>query len=136
MNFYLPPARLLACFMFLLGFGFVNAQDYVASAETSNRDNLPSVYRYHKKISATYDGFAVEIATSEYPMERTEPVFRKFGKVFYHKLRKGGYSYVILLDFGKEKEAAKFCKNVIAPKVERARLIEYDQGERKVVENK
>lgn len=94
------------------------------------REKLPSVYRFHKKLPAVYNGYAIEIATSEYPMSKTEPIFKKFGNVKYHKLPEGGYSYLITTEFKNREDAFSFFKTIVKPKVETARLLRYDYGVR------
>jgi hypothetical protein len=129
--------------IFAAGIQSVSAQDFVVVSEPKTdevvekpegpvkREKLPSVYRFHKKLPAMYNGFAIEIAFAEYPMSKTEPIFRKFGKVKYHKLPEGGYSYLITTDFKDREDAFSFFKNIVKPKVETAKLIRYDFGVRR-----
>lgn len=107
------------------------SQDYYASAEpTVQTEQISSVYRLHKKLPALHSGYVIEVATSEFPIDRNHEVFKKFGKIFYHKMRGGGYSYVIKANFSELKSAQKFCKNIIKPRFENAQVIEYKKGKR------
>jgi hypothetical protein len=103
----------------------------LADRGTSNpapRD-LPSV-RFQKRLPAGFTGYAVEIGTSEYPIEPTNSLFRQFGNVHYEKLRQGGYSYLILTEFSDEKSARHFHQSVVLPKVQDALVVEYRKGTR------
>jgi hypothetical protein len=141
------PLQLIQIFA-LIGFLFGSiqvslAQDFVVINEPETivtiekpdapvkREALPSVYRFHKRLPAMYNGFAIEIAFAEYPMSKTAPIFRKFGKVKYHKLPEGGYSYLVTTDFKNREDAFSFFKNIIKPKVETAKLIRYEYGVRR-----
>ena len=89
--------------------------------------------RFHKRFPQLFTGMAIEIATSTYPMDKTSPVFRQFGNVFFEKLPEGGYSYLIMANFSSKEAALEFLQNIIKPKAEDARLIQYNEGNRKVI---
>lgn len=93
----------------------------------------PVSVRSHKRFPALFNGLAIEIATSTYPMDRTNPIFRQFGNVLYEKLPEGGYSYLIMANFNSKDAAMDFVKNVVKPKAEKARLIQFSDGNRKVI---
>ncbi len=112
-------------------------QGEVASIEAeAEKTASPSPYRFHKKLPVLYEGYAIEIATSTYPLNRTNSMFRKFGNVHYDKLEQGGYSYVILGRFSDDISALRFLHNIIVPKAEDARLVHYKDGIRKIVRAK
>ena len=112
----------------------LSAQDYIASNDVVIPDGKSMVYRLQKRLSAVYDGYAIEVGTSEFPVERTDPLLKKFGKIYYQKLRGGGYSYVIKAEFSDLKSVKQFCNTVIKPKVKEARIFEYNMGKRKLRE--
>jgi hypothetical protein len=93
----------------------------------------PVSVRSHKRFPALFDGLAIEIATSTYPMDKTNTIFRQFGNVLYEKLPEGGYSYLIMANFSSKEAALDFVKNVVKPKAEKARLIQFSDGNRKVI---
>ncbi len=93
----------------------------------------PLSVRSHKRFPALFNGLAIEIATSTYPMDKTNPIFRKFGNVHYEKLSEGGYSYLIMANFSSKESALDFVQNVVKPKAEKARLIQFSDGNRKVI---
>ncbi|MCF8244232.1 MAG: hypothetical protein K9J37_03370 [Saprospiraceae bacterium] len=93
----------------------------------------PLSVRSYKRFPALYNGLAIEIATSTYPMDKTNPIFRKFGNVHYEKLSEGGYSYLIMANFSSKESALDFVQNVVKPKAEKARLIQFSDGNRKVI---
>ena len=92
-----------------------------------------STVRTHKRFPQLYTGWAIEIATSTYPMDKSEPVFRQFGNVMYEKLPEGGYSYLIKANFSTKEAGLDFMKNVVRPKAEKAKLIQFNDGNRKVI---
>lgn len=92
-----------------------------------------STVRTHKRFPQLYSGWAIEIATSTYPMDKSEPIFRQFGNVSYEKLPQGGYSYLIKANFSSKEAGLEFLKNVIKPRAEKAKLIQFNDGIRKVV---
>jgi len=107
------------------------SQDYYASAEPMvQTEQISTVYRLHKKLPTFHSGYVIEVATSELPIARTHEIFKRFGKIFYHKMRSGGYSYVIKANFSELKSAKHFCENIIKPRFEAARVIEYKKGKR------
>lgn len=89
--------------------------------------------RTHKRFPKLYSGWAIEIATSTYPMDKSEPIFRQFGNVSYEKLPEGGYSYLIKANFSSKEAGLEFMKNVIKPRAEKAKLIQFNDGIRKVI---
>jgi hypothetical protein len=92
-----------------------------------------SPYRFHKKLPLTYHGYAIEVITSKYPLDRDHPVFRQFGNVHYDKLQEGGYSYVVKAEFSSDKAALHFLKTIIVHKAPEARLFFYKDGIRKII---
>ena len=66
-------------------------------------------------------------------MNKTNPLFRQFGNVFYEKLPEGGYSYLIMANFSSKEAGLEFVKNVVKPKAEKAKLIQYSDGNRKEI---
>ena len=108
----------------------------LAAATTSTKKTAPATAtsaRFHKRFPQLFTGFAIEIATSTYPMDRTRPIFKQFGNVFFDKLSEGGYSYLIMANFSTKVAALEFVTNVVKPKAEEARLVQYIEGNRKVI---
>ncbi len=105
----------------------------VISGSAKKAAPAPVSVRSHKRFPALFNGFAIEIATSTYPMDKTNPLFRQFGNVLYEKLPEGGYSYLIMANFNSKESALDFIKNVVKPKAEKARLIQFSDGNRKVI---
>lgn len=107
----------------------------LASSNNSSKKVVTSTnsVRTHKRFPQLYTGMAVEIATSTYPMDKSNPIFRQFGNVLYEKLPEGGYSYLIMANFSSKEAGLDFVKNVVKPKAEKARLIQFNEGNRKVI---
>lgn len=100
---------------------------------TASSSANPKIYRSYKKLPQLYNGFAIEVASSNFPLQQSNPVFRQFGNLHYEKLREGGYSYLILYDFSSKEAALDFVKTIIRPKATEAILFEYKDGIRKAV---
>lgn len=130
----LPQFSVLAFALLFFSTGLYS-QDYYASANpVVETEQISKVYRLNKKLPALHTGYVIEVATSEFPIAGDHQIFKKFGKVLYHKLRGGGYSYVIQANFSELKSAQNFCKNIIQPHFENARVYEYKRGDRKLKE--
>ncbi len=95
------------------------------------KEVIPDYYRHHKKLSANYEGYAIELTISYLPLKRNYFLFDQFGSVYYDKLKKGGYSYCILANFSSKKSVERFLEIIILPKATEARLVEYKKGKRK-----
>ena len=91
----------------------------------------PSYYRHHKKLSAIYNGHAIEITRSELPLKRSNPLLRQFGNIHYEKLKGGGYAYVLLVKFSTKKALKNYVKQVVVPNAPDAKAIIYRNGVRK-----
>ncbi len=94
-------------------------------------EEIPDYYRHHKNLSSNYEGYVIELTTSDLPLKRNYFLFDQFGNVYYDKLKKGGYSYCILVKFSSKKSVEQFLENIILPKAPEARLVEYKKGKRK-----
>lgn len=94
---------------------------------------LTMPYRYHKRMHARYNGYAIEIATSFRPLQRDFHLFKNFGNVHYLKNKDGKYSYMILLDFYKEKAVKKYLETIILPNCPQARAFRFKYGEAKLI---
>lgn len=97
------------------------------------KDASKEVFRFHKKLPTFYEGYAIEVATSDYPLDRTTPVFRQFGGIHYDKLDEGGYSYLILGRFSDKKSAITFLHTVVMHRAKDARVVKYKEGNRSIV---
>jgi hypothetical protein len=106
----------------------------IATAINPNPEiSKPTTVRTLKRFPQMHTGFAIEIAFTTYPMDATNPIFQQFGNVRYDKLPDGGYSYLIMANFSSKESALDFLNNVVKPKAGKAKLIQYDEGTRKVV---
>lgn len=141
------PHRLVLVLAVLMISSGIHAQTYWNTKPTkvSNKETLAvakkeqqqpaitSSYRYHRKLAKTHTGIVIELMASNLPLERDLAIFKQFGNVFYDKLDEGGYSYVIKTNFTSTEAAQKFLNNIIIHKAPDGRVIEYDEGKRKVV---
>ncbi len=132
-----PLALVLALLFFVVSANSQSSLSYRGDLayrdEGSKLPETPSPYRFHKKIPALYEGYAIEVASSTYPLDRANPVFRQFGNVHYDKLERGGYSYLILGRFSNDESALRFLNTIIVPKAKEAKLVHYKDGIRKTV---
>lgn len=142
MNF--PQLVLLVCCAVVLkpysSIGQNNSElAYMAGATANTSHSARTVssgsLRNCKKLSATYTGLAIEVAISNYPLDSEDSIFRLFGNIHYYKHVDGWYSYLILASFSSKQAALDFMGQVIKPNVPEARLIEYKEGNRKVLQN-
>ncbi len=104
----------------------------ISDATAMRPDPPRKNYRFHRRLPAAYHGYVIEIAASNYPLPRDYEVFGQFGRVYYDKVRRGGYSYVIIPELRTRKEIERFFETVIKPRVPEARLIRYKHGMRKI----
>jgi hypothetical protein len=102
-------------------------------AKTEDPSETNEVFRFHKKLPSLYEGFAIEVASSDYPLDRTDKVFRQFGGIHYDKLDEGGYSYLVLGRFSDEESALSFLQNVVIHRAKEARVVRYKEGNRSIV---
>ena len=96
-------------------------------------DTRATTYRHYKKLPQLFTGYAIEVAYSDDPLTRTDPIFRQFGNIKYEKLSQGGYSYLITCRFSSREAALQFLRTVILPKVDDARLYTYTEGIRQII---
>ena len=97
-------------------------------------DSKEPIFNTHcKKLSSYYSGFAIEIAFSKLPIDKKNPLFKEFGNIYISKQSDGGYSYLIKGEFSSNESAMKFYQDIIVPKVPKAVLLEFKEGNRKVV---
>lgn len=109
------------------------ALEITAAVNPKQTPSKPSTVRSLKRFPQMHTGFAIEIAFTTYPMDTTNPIFQQFGNVRYDKLPDGGYSYLIMANFSSKESALDFLNNVMKPKAGKAKLIQYDEGTRKVI---
>ncbi|MEY3053007.1 MAG: hypothetical protein RLY31_2792 [Bacteroidota bacterium] len=137
MDKQLPPLILL-----LILFSFAtHAQESAWNEATASLEpySVPTVayvspiYREFRKLPQLFNGYAIEVAYSDDPLRRTDPIFRQFGNIKYEKLPRGGYSYLITCRFSTREAALQFLRTVILPKVEDARLYAYAEGIRSII---
>jgi len=109
-----------------------DANAMLAPRYTTKKPTTKST-RFHQRLSGTFSGLAIELIAADLPLERSFPLFRQFGNVYYDKLNEGGYSYVIKTDFEDKKSLEKFYKNVILPRNKEAKMVEYKFGKRNIL---
>ncbi len=130
-------AIVVACAIGYFPFGLVaQPEGHGPFAELHPAGTRPAVarhvYRFHRRLPAVYHGYVIEIAASNYPLPRDFPLFAQFGKIYYDKVRRGGFSYLIVPQLRSRKEIERFFQTVIKPRVPEARLIRYKHGRRRI----
>ncbi len=112
------------------GMAKANQPQDVAITKSANpyKSKSASYYRHHKRLPATFKGYAIELAISDKPKRRDDELFRYFGNIFYKQLDSGQYAYYILLDFGSKKAREAYLENIIRHRVAGARLVRYVKG--------
>jgi hypothetical protein len=97
--------------------------------EPTTETVLPIVFfRKAKKVSAAYDGYAIEIASSDRPLMQNDPIFKKFGNIIFDRQEDGKYAYLIPIPFSTKKSTESFLENVIKPHTPSAKVVVYKNG--------
>ncbi len=91
---------------------------------------IKDFYRHHKKLPKTFEGYAIELTTSDFPLARDYHLFEQFGEVFYERRKGQGYAYLIMINFSSKKAIESYIKNIIIHKAPEAHLVEYKKGKR------
>ena len=105
-----------------------------SKVKTSNpyKGKSAAYYRHHKRLSATFSGYAIELVVSEKPLRRDAELFDQFGNIYYKQLDTGAYAYYILLPSFRKKKAMKtYLMNNVRPRAPQAQLVAYSGGIRK-----
>ena len=110
-------------------------KDYYKPKETTEKPAAPVIstkefYRHHKKLPVTFDGYVIELTSSDFPLKRDYHLFEQFGKVYYDQVENIGYSYLIIADFSSKKAMEEYVQNVIKHKAPEARVVQYNNGKR------
>lgn len=131
----------------LIAFGQTEDKPILVTVENLERDyggskpevkkSLPSIknaekdfYRHHKKLPSTYDGYLIELTTSDFPLKRDYHLFKQFGQVYYQHIKGLGYAYLIKADFSSRKSIEQYVENIIKHKAPEAQVFEYKKGKR------
>ncbi|RMF23824.1 MAG: hypothetical protein D6765_12535 [Bacteroidetes bacterium] len=91
---------------------------------------MPERTIFLKRLPRVFSGILIEVEAAEEPLTPAHPIFRRFGKVLYHKLDDGSYSYLIRTNFRSLESAQEFLEKIILPQAPHARLIQYLDGKR------
>ncbi len=88
--------------------------------------------RWAKKLSAAYNGSAIELMQTDFPLTRENVLFRRFGNLHYERTDEGKFSYVILIPqtFSKREAVADFLEKVIKPRFPQSRIVDFKLGKR------
>ena len=88
-------------------------------------------YRHHKKLPVTHSGIVIELITSDILLQRTAPLFKQFGKVYFDQLEEGGFTYCILTDFNSLEKAKIYMRQMVSHRAPLAKVVKYQFGKRK-----
>lgn len=92
---------------------------------------VPGYYRHHRRLSAAYSGYVIQLIISDLPLRRDYHLFEQFGSIFVDQLPGGGYAYCLKINFNEEAAIQQFLHTIIRPKVPNAKIIRYKKGVRK-----
>ncbi|MFT5165802.1 MAG: hypothetical protein ACI8P3_001031 [Saprospiraceae bacterium] len=101
-----------------------------AKKTTVSTNNTKDFYRHHKRLPVTFEGYAIELTTSDFPLSRDYHLFEQFGKVYYDQVKGQGYSYLILVDFSSKKAIEQYIGKVLVYRAPEARIVAYKKGKR------
>lgn len=107
-----------------------DAEEKTKVFDKSELEEVAYYYRHHKRLPAIYEGFAIELTTSDLPLKRNYFLFNQFGNISVEKLKEGGYAYLIKVEFTKRETAENFVKNIILHRAPEAKVVEYVNGVR------
>lgn len=93
-------------------------------------DDTPDYYRHHQKLSGYFSGYAIELTTSDFPLERNYYLFERFGSVKIDKIPQGGFSYLIT-GFKNEAAAKIHLDRIVIHQAPEAKVVYYTKGRRK-----
>ena len=103
---------------------------YVGTVAKPKHKEIPIAYRHHKQLPGDYNGYAIELTTSDLPLPRDYTLFGQFGTVYYERKEEGGYAYLILVPFSKKKSVEEYYNMVVLPKDREAKILEFENGKR------
>lgn len=107
------------------------AEETVEEKTNEKPSEKPVIYlRYAKKLSAAYEGFAIELLSAERPLLQGNPIFKKFGGIVFDRTEDGKYAYVIMVPFSSKKSVESFLENVVKPKAPGAKIVTFKNGKR------
>ncbi len=105
---------------------------YYAPGASAKTDVQPTYARQARKLSAAYDGFAVELMATDFPLSRENALFRQFGRVFFERGDDGKWHYLILApSFSSKKGVEDFIAMMLSKRAPGALAVEYREGKRK-----
>ena len=113
----------------LLSYTTVTAQPS-APQDLPAADAPAAYFRYHKRMPASFSGFAVELVAANTPLPRDYELFKRFGNVHYDKIQRGRYTYLIPVGFTKKKSVEKYLTDIVHPLAPDATIVEYRYGQR------
>ncbi len=99
-------------------------------SENTYSKEIPEYFRHHKKLKSYFTGCAIEITTSDLPLQRDYFLFERFGSVRVDRMERGGFSYLIT-GFTNEKAAKDFCDLIARPQAPESKVVRYVKGRRK-----
>jgi hypothetical protein len=105
---------------------------YYAPGASPKKDIEPTYARWAKKMSAVYDGFAVQLCVTDFPLSRENALFSQFGQVFYERTAEGKFAYMIAAPkFSNKKSLQDFIDNIMKKRAPEAVAVEFKDGKRK-----
>ena len=105
---------------------------YYAPGASSKTNIQPTYARTAKKLSAAFEGYAIQLAETDFPLSRENALFRQFGRVFFERGENGKYRYLILApNFSSKKAVEGFIDQIIKRRAPDAMAVEFKMGSRK-----
>lgn len=95
---------------------------------TDEPGTIRRVTRTHRKLPASYSGFAIELTVTDRPLGRSNHLFKKFGDIRYTKQADGRYAYLIPISFRRRASVENYLHNIIIYKAPGARVREFKLG--------
>lgn len=98
---------------------------YPGGPEEETVINRGPEYKRAVRISAAFKGFAVQVAKTDLPLLRQDPIFKQFGNIVFDRNESGQYIYLIQTEFTTRQNAEDFVRQVVSKKVANAEVRAY-----------
>lgn len=82
-----------------------------------------------KSIATNYNGYSVEVVSAISKLPNSHALFTQYGNLILEETKEGKFAYLIG-EFGSEKDANLFLKNIVLPRYPKANVVRYMNGRR------
>ena len=95
----------------------------------SKTDSKPlCTIRHHQRMPIDFQGFLVELASSDEPLSRSNPLFSPYGIIHYREVDNGIRKYYLVTQFNTIETLAKYFNDRVRPNTPGAKMIRVKKG--------